>query len=355
MQKIISSIILILILVPFSHAFSQEYYDNAPTLSVSLTSEVPYIYKDSDGHTVVVGMVENNNPLTPITNVRIQVNFFDEFSNIPLEVIEGKSVLEVIPSNSKSPYVISSQSTDPNLTHASVSLLGFDSSIIKQKRLTIFSSEVTSDESFNFSGVLHNGAAPSSETKVHLAFYDRFEPPRILKVSTIELGDMMPNTQVNFDITDNIDPLAVGFLLFAESNIFSSDFVDVKIPPPQLLTKLAQISNVSIKDNLGNSLSEIKLGTSVNIESETIVQFSMDQTTNETPYTYYVQVKESGKIPYVEFIGKYDGRFIGTGLQSQTIDWIPEKEGLYFIETFVWDRNNNPISERGPVIIVLVN
>ena len=342
-------------LIPFSQAFSQEYSDNAPTLSVSLTSEVPYIYKDSEGRTVVVGMVENNNPLTPVTNVRIQVNFFDEFSNTPLEVIEGKSILEVIPSNGQSPYMIRSQSTDLNLTHASVSLLGFDSSIIKQKRLTVFSSEVLSDDSFNFSGVLRNGAAPSSDTKVYLAFYDRFEPPRILKISTIELGDIMLNTQVNFDITEKIDTRAVGFLLFAESNIFSSDFVDVEIPPPQLLTKLAKISNVSIKDNLGNSLSEIKLGTSVRIESETLVQFSTDQTTNETPYTYYVQVKESGKIPYVEFIGKYDGRFIGTGLQSQTIDWIPEKEGLYFIETFVWDRNNNPIAERGPVAIVLVN
>lgn len=356
MQKIILSIFLVLLLIPFSQAFSQEYSDNAPTLSVSLTSEVPYLYKDSDGHTVVVGMIENNNSLTPVTNVRVQVNFFDEFGTTPIEVIEGQSILEVIPSNGQSPYVVQSQSTNSDITHASVFLLGFDSSIVKEQRLAVFSSEVSSfNESFSFSGILRNGAAPSSDTNVHLAFYDGFDPPRILGVSTIELGDVLPDTQVNFDIVDEeIDPRSVGFSLFAESDVFSSDVVDVKIPPPQLLTKLAKISNVLVKDNSGNNLSEIKIGSPVHIQSETLIQFSTDQSNNETPYTYYVQIKESGRVPFVEFLGKYEGRFIGTGLQSQTIDWIPEKDGLYFIETFVWDRNNKPIAERGPVVIVLV-
>ena len=201
--------------------------------------------------------------------------------------------------------------------------------------------------SFRFSGILENGGAPTSNTNVYLAFYDGFEPPRILGVSTIEIGNMMPNTETSFEIDEKIDSRAVGFLLFAESDIFYSDFVDVKVPTPQSLTKLVTISDVSVKDPLGNSLSEIKLGSTVNIESETLVQFAQDQNTNETPYTYYVQIKESGELPYVEFIGKYDGRFIGTGLQSQTIDWIPEKKGLFFIETFVWDKNNIPHSRTG--------
>ena len=354
MQRTILCLFLTLMLIPFSQVFSQEFSDTPSTLSVSLTSEIPYIYKDSEGHTVVVGIVENNNPLTPVTNVRIQVSFFDSFSNTPIEVIEGKSTLEVIPSNSQSPYVIRSQSTDSNITDVSVFLLGFDSTNVKEKRLSVFSSDVSFDDSLYFSGILRNGAAPSTDTKVHLAFYDGFDPPRILKVATVELGDVLPNTQVNFEINEKIDSRTVGFLLFAESNVFSSDFADIIIPPPQLLTKLANISNVSVKDNSGNSISEIPLGTPVRIESETLVEFSMDQTTNETPYTFYVQIKESGPKPFVEYIGKYDGRFIGTGLQSQTIDWIPEKEGLFFIETFVWDRNNNPIAERGPVVIILV-
>ena len=83
--------------------------------------------------------------------------------------------------------------------------------------------------------------------------------------------------------------------------------------------------------------------------------FAADEESNETAYTYYVQVKESGESPYVEYIGKFDGRFIGTGQETQTIDWIPENPGLYFIETFVWDRNNIPIAEQGPFVLVIVN
>ena len=146
----------------------------------------------------------------------------------------------------------------------------------------------------------------------------------------------------------------MGFFLFAESNVFYSDFVDVKIPTPQSLTKLASISNVVVKDTLGMPLSEIKLGSIVNIESKTLVQFATDQNSNETPYTYYIQIKESGKSPFVEYIGKYDGRFIEDGVQSQTIDWAPEKSGLFFIETFVWDRNNIPLSEQGPFVLINV-
>ena len=114
------------------------------------------------------------------------------------------------------------------------------------------------------------------------------------------------------------------------------------------------ISGVSIEDSNGNKLSELNVGSEVNIKSETWIQFAADQESDETAYTYYVQIKESGKVPYVEYIGKYDGRFIGTGQETQTIDWIPEKPGLFFIETFVWDRNNVPIAEQGPFVLIIV-
>ncbi len=355
MQKLILSVFLILLLIPFSQAFSQEYSDTAPTLTVSLRNETPFVYQDSEGYTVVVGAVENTNSLTPVTNVRIQVNFFDDFGSNPLEVIIGYTTLEVIPANGQSPFAIRSETPNPNITQASISLLGFDSSVAKQKGLVVFSTDVFLGSTLQFSGVLQNGGAPSSDTKVHLAFYDGFEPPRILGVSTIELGNMGLNTEVTFELDEKIDSRAVGFLLFAESSVFYSDFVDVKIPPSQVPTKLVIISDVTVEDTMGNKLSEIKVDSTVSIKSKTLIQFAADQKSNETAYTYYVQIKESGETPYVEYIGKFDGRFIGTGLEFQTIDWIPENKGLFFIETFVWDRNNVPIAEQGPIVLVNVN
>ena len=53
MQKIIFSIVLILILLPISQVFSQEYTDTNPTLTVSLNSDT-FVYQDSDGHSVVL-------------------------------------------------------------------------------------------------------------------------------------------------------------------------------------------------------------------------------------------------------------------------------------------------------------
>ncbi len=355
MQKFVLSAFLILLLIPFSQAFSAEITDNPSTLSASLMNETPFVYRDSEGYTVVVGAVENNNSQTPITNVRIQVNFFDDFDPTPLEAIIGFSTLDVISPNGQSPFAIRSDTPNPNITQASVFLLGFDSSVPKQEGLTVYSTNVFLDSTLHFSGVLQNGGAPSAETKVHLAFYDGFEPPRILSVSTIELGNMELNTETTFELDEKIDARSVGFLLFAESSVFSSDFVDIEIPPSQIHTKLVTISDVTVEDTTGNKLSEIKVGSTVNIKSETLVEFVADPESNETAYTYYVQIKESGEIPYVEYIGKFDGRFIGTGTDSQSIDWIPDNKGLFFIETFVWDKNNVPIAERGPFVLVVVN
>ena len=355
MQKIILSGFLILLLVPFSQAFSAETIDNLPTLSVILPENRQSVHQDSDGYTVISGIVENTNPLSSVTSVKLQVNFFDDFSPEPLEVVEGFTTLEVIPPNGQSPFAILSKTPNPDITQASVSLLPFDSSVDKQPGLTVFSTNVFLDSTLQFSGVLRNGGAPISDTNVYLAFYDGFEPSRILGVSTIEIGNVESNGEIAFEFDEPINPMSKGFLLFSESNVFYSDFVDVTIPPPQKLTTLVTISDVTVKDTLGNKLSEIKLGSTVNIESETIIEFAADPTSNETAYTYYVQIKESGENPYVEYIGKFDGRFIGTGTESQSIDWIPEKKGLFFIETFVWDRNNVPLAEQGPFVLIIVN
>lgn len=354
MEKIILSMFLILILFPISSGFSAEYYDNPPTLSVVLTSDSPFVYKDDEGYTVVVGAVENTSNLTSVTDVRVHVNFYDDVSPQPLEIIEGGTILEVIPPLGKSPYMIRSNSPNLDITQASVSLGGFNSSPSKSKQLSVELSNIVLDDTLHFSGVLKNGAAPINNTNVYLAFYDNFDPPRIVGVYTIPIGDVKSNEIINFSFNEKIQTRSVGFLLFSESNVFYSDSVDVKIPESEITTRLVTISNVLVLDSQGKALSEIKVGSTVKIQSESWIQFSADQKSDETPYSYYIQIKQSGKTPFIEFIGKYDGRYIGAGSQFQSIDWIPENDGLFFIETFVWDRNNIPIADQGPIVLVVV-
>ena len=352
MRKFFLLFFLILILFPISSGFSQKS-DTPSTLSVALTSESPFVYKDDEGYTVVVGNVINKNEVTSVTNIQLRVNFYDETGTEPLETIRGGTILEVIPESGTSPYLIRSDSPNPNITHISVFLEGFVPSSSKTQQLVVESTSVLLDENLRLSGVLSNGGSPITGTSVYLAFYDGFIPPRLIGVSSIPIGDVEANEKVDFYFNEEIDQRAVSFQIFAESNVFYSNFANEKIP--QQLTRLATISNVSLTDSLGNRLSEITTGSTVNIRSNTLVQFSIDQKTNETPYTYYAQVKQSGEIPYVEFLGKFDGRFVGTGSQSVTIDWIPENSGVYFIETFVWDRNNIPISNKGPIAVIVVN
>ena len=339
-------------LFPISSGFSQKS-DTLSTLSVTLTSDSPFVYKDDEGYTVVVGNVINKNEVTPVTNVQIRVNFYDETGTEPLESVRAGTLLEVIPESSTSPYLIKSESANPNITQISVFLEGFLPSSSKSQQLVVESTSIFLDENLKLSGVLSNGGSPITDTSVYLAFYDAFIPPRLIGVSSIPIGDVAANEKVDFYFNEEIDQKAVSFQIFAESNVFYSNFADEKIP--QQLTRLAKISDVSLIDSQGNRLSEITTGSTVNIRSNTLVQFSIDQNTNETPYTYYVQVKQSGEIPYVEFLGKSDGRFIGTGSQSVTIDWIPENSGVFFIETFVWDRNNIPIADKGPIAVIVVN
>ena len=211
MEKIILSIFLILILFPVSSGFSAEVTDNQSTLSAVLTSDSPFVYKDDKGYTVVVGSVENTSNLTSITDVRIHVNFYDDVNAEPLEIIEGKTVLEVIPPLGKSPYMIKSNSSNPDITQVSVSLEGFNSSPSKSKQLSVELGDIILDDALHFSGVLKNGAAPINNTNVYLAFYDNFDPPRIVGVSTIPIGTVKPNEMINFSFNEKIQTSHVGF------------------------------------------------------------------------------------------------------------------------------------------------
>ena len=366
MQNSIFGIVLILFLIPISYVSSQEYTDTDATLSVFLNSQTTFVYHDSEGYTIVVGLIENNDPLSFVTNVVIQANFFDDFNSIPLEITEGNTVLNVIPPNGKSPFIIRSETPDINISEVSVSISNFDTSTSMKNSLIVSINNVflepisnLSDSTYTllFSGEWQNGNTSISETSVYLAFYDVFE--RVIQISTIEIGDVDINEKISLELTEKINSSAVGFFIFSESDKFYSTFVNVKIPPPQISTKLIIISDVAIKDTLGNKLSETKIDSIIKIESKTSIQFTTDDIPDEIPYTYYVQIKESSSNvdipPSVEYIGKYDGRFIGNESELQSIEWIPEKKGLFFVETFIWDRNNAPLAAQGPFVLLLVN
>lgn len=354
MIKVILGLLLVLLLVPVP-GISAQNYDTPQTLKVQLTSDSPFVYRDSDGFLVAIGEVVNNEK-TPVSNVRIKVNFYEQSSSKPSEVVRGGTILDVIPPLGKSPYMIKSSNADPKLTQVSVAMEGFDSSQSKEIGLQIIPGDVIVDSLFRFSGIIKNiGGADSRDTTVYLAFYDRFDPPRLVGISSTSIQNITNNGQVTFSFKEQPNQRATTFSVFSESQIFQSNIVKMDVPPQELITKLVTISNVSITDENGTNLPQAYVGKSVNIQSEAWIQYSADQISSEHPYTYYVQVKQSGEKPYVEFIGFSEGKFIETEKQSPKIQWTPEHSGVYYVETFLWDDKGVPMAEPGPILLVVVS
>jgi len=355
MKRAFLGVFLALLLLPVSTGFSQTYDQPSP-FKIGLTNSEPFSYKDENGKTVAIGEITNKDTTTPMTNIQIQVNFYDQLGNL-LEVVRGSTILEVVPPLGKSAYVITSENPNAAITSVSHKLLGFNSAALKLDGLEITSEDLQISNRVSFTGSITNtGGTDSENTKVHLVFYDAFEPPRLIRISSIEIPNTIaPDSTENFEFDEPLLTQAFGFQVLAESAIFQSNILDIEITPPELITKLISINDISITDNQGNRLSDVKANTPINIQSNIWIQIASEKETYDQPYVYYAQVKQSGEKAFVEYIGTFEGKFEVPGSQIPTVEWTPEKKGLYFIETFVWDPNAVPIASKGPVILVLVN
>jgi hypothetical protein len=354
MKRILLVVFFAFILFPISVGFSQKT-DQPSQFGIALTSSSPYHFKDDDGHTVIIGEIQNLKNF-PITQVKVWGGFYDDINEQPLESAIGTTIIDVIPAFGKSPYVIKSPNPNSAITNVSVNLLGFTSASPKNENLAIESEISEIGENIKISGTLTNNAAgEASQTKIHLVFYDAFQPPRLLGISTIELENAIGSgSATDFEFNEKFDARSSSYKVVAESANYYSNVQIMEIIKPETLTKLVTINDISLNDNEGNKLSDVSVGNEINIQSKIWIQYADDQETFEQPYRYYVQIKQSGEKAFVEFIGIYEDSFDAAGEQLPAVKWTPNKPGLYFIETFVWDTNAIPLASKGPVILVLV-
>ena len=354
MQKTLLALFLVFSLFPISTSFSQVS-DTDPTLGIVLTSFTPYNYVDENGNTIIIGEVENTKSF-PVTGVKIWAGFYNELDEQPLESVIGTTLFEVIPPFSKSPYIIKSVTPDPAITSVSVNLLGFNSSPQKQDKLELEPGTLQISNRLSLSGTItNNGVISSTDTKIHLISYDSFVPPRVLGIETIVVdGELDAGASADFEFDARADSRASIFKLAAESNNFLTPMIDVSSTTGEVLTKLVTINDISITDTEGNFLSDVFVDSTVNVQSTIWLQYSEDQEIPEQPYIYYVQIKQSGEQAYVEFIGKAESSFLTPEQHIPQVEWTPQNEGLYFIETFVWDPVGVPLASKGPISLVLV-
>ena len=326
-------------------AHAQEYYDTEPMLGVEVVADSQYLYEEG-GAAVVVGEVRNNDPLLFLGSVGLQVRFYGGTDPAPLAVAGAETVLGAIPPGSTSPFVARAPEGVAGVTDAEVGLAGgFDVAGAKADALEIAGAGVVHGGELVVRGEVRN-SVPERGVAAHAVLYDGFDPPRVLRVASAELGDMLPNSRAPFEFRWEADHRAASVAVLAESDSsYAGGRASLDVPPREALRTAARIAGVSLEH--GGGPGEVPVGAEVGIRAA-IEPLSGDG----ARYVYYAQVKGSGAAPHVEFLGSAGGA-LGDG-SSPSVTWVPEREGLYFVETVLWDASGVPIAERGPFQLVLV-
>ncbi len=348
MRRLILSSMMIVTLFTMNFVWAENL---PPTSSIQVEILSSYSYKASDGTTIVLGEVQNKMD-SPVNAVTIGVTFMDDNSH-SIEYKTGTTLLQVVPPGGKVPFSISSTHADPAITQIQVKLAGFRSSSERQQVLAISPGTLQVSDKLVISGTItNNGALKSTNTKLYLISYDPFQ--RVVGIGISNPIDVGTKQDSQFSITSDSNSKAqsdclsgiikCSTMLIAESDNYQSKLIPVtgvKVTLPII------VRNTMATDPNGTSYSTIPVNATVKISSNAKYLLNSTQ-----PFIYYVQVKQfSGK---TEFIGKYEGVFLGTEDKNVSVNWTPHSSGSYFIETYVWNYDAVPLSSAVPSINVVL-
>ena len=347
---------LLFLLFPASSVFAQVT-DTQSTLGVKLTNSAPFIYQDEEGYTVVIGEVENTKSF-PVNNVKVWVGFFSgeaagSAGETPLETVTGTSLLEVIPAKGKSPFIVKSETPDPEIAEVSINILGFNSATQKQQLLEVEPGSLIIGETITLDATITNtGANPAENIKAHLIGYDAFSPPRIVGIQTMSLDEIGSKKSETISFDGVMDNRASSFKVIAESDDSQSKLTNVNEISLESPTRLITINDVDVLNSDGERISKIKLGQTVDVSSQLSIFASADNPDQD--YVYYVQVRQFGEKAPVEFLGFTEGKFDSTDPQTATVSWTPQNEGGFFIETYVWDLDAIALAAPSKTVSVIL-
>ena len=338
--------------------------DTLPTLGVILADTPPHHYRDDAGRTVVVGQVVNNNGFA-VSGVKVWVGFYGASSDEPIATAVGTTLIGVVPAGATAPFAISSESAGQAIADASVAVLGFNYASERPQSLRVevvrgAGGQLYASDRLAVDGTVSNEAPPGSPAEesvtVHMIQYDAFDPPRLLRHASAPLGGPLEaGASAGFSFDEALLVRADGVYLFAESGTAASNTVDSAVVQAGQLVRRIAIDGAHLSDADGNRVQSARSGSPISVSGDLSLDIMPSARFEAQDYTFHVQVKRSGERPYVEFLGSHEGTFDTPARQSPSVQWTPGEPGLYFVETFVWDRNGSPIASRGPVVLVLVS
>ncbi|MFZ0184412.1 MAG: FxLYD domain-containing protein [Nitrosotalea sp.] len=341
MKAVILSGLLISILFAPNLVLAQENLPSNTSLGVVVLDGTIYSHKAIDGTTIVYGEVQNNLS-SPVNDVTLGVTFMDDNSN-QVEYKTGPTLLQVIQPGGMVPFSISSTKADPSISQIQVKLASFESSSDRPTVLTISPGTLQVSDALILTGSVTNmGDQKSTNTKLYLISYDAFQ--RVVGIGTSTPVDVGISQSSEFSIISDTNSKARTYMIVAESDNYQSKLTPVtavNISLPVVVGKTV------VTDTNGTEYATVPVNATANITSN--LHYLLNST---QPFVYYVQVKHFGG--QASFIGKYQGILVDSE-STATVTWTPQVTGSYFIETYVWDYNNKPLSSAVPTVnIVLV-
>ena len=342
-------LLVIIISVPTFQSFGQIQTDVGD--GVFFVNTHPYSYKDENGFTVVLGEIFNKHSF-PISDVKILVNFYGDISEEPIDSVIGNTILDTIPAQGNSPFLLKSPMPNSSISKVGATLLGFDSAPAKQTSLSLETDSLEIGKSLNFSGqITNNGNNDATNIKIHLISNDIFVPPRVVNITSITLDEPLSSGDTQkFSINGILNSKAFAHYVIAESDetLSQVEVIDEnKIISRNKIISINDVAAINIKQDDSIISSPIRIEAQILMQEFTSLQF-------QESYTFYVQIKdaESG---LVEFISSSSAILYENSPENPSIIWLPDKDGLFFIETYLWDKNDVVLASPGEILLVHVS
>jgi hypothetical protein len=293
-------------------------------------------YINSSGLPVVVGEVVNDGS-TSVKAVEVKVNFI----GIEGEIIDSGSAtaaMDTIPPGQRSPFMVVGSAVGKTVSSYELQIVNFLNSQSKSQMLQIVSSSQSSDGVSELSvraEVKNVGNEQATGTKVHATFYD-YRGNAVAYASTSDTT-IEPGGKSAFELKIR-ERVAIieSYTLSAESDQYSTASFGIQtVNNPLESGSKVRLSRLSVVDQDGNGIGKFAPGERVWIKSDLKNKLLAEQ-----EFTYIVQIKNGDGFPVA--INWVDGILTPDMQFSPSISWVPEEEGVYYAEIFVWQSMDNP-------------
>ncbi len=307
-------------------------------------------YTNSNGLPVVVGEIVNDGK-DPVKSVEVKVSFMDDSGQV-IDSGEAATAAAIIPPGQKSPFmIVGSVGYADSITGYQLQIMNFAKAQSKPVMLQVVSTGEFSDgvSEVSIIGDISNlGEDAATNTKVHATFYD--DSGRVIGYSSSpDSSTIESNGKINFElkIHERV-PVIQSFTLFAESDQYSTLAFGVQdVNNPLEVGSKVRVSKLALVDQEGSTVGSAAPGERVWIKSDLKNKLSAEQ-----EFTYIVQIKDKHGYPVT--INWVDGVMTADMSFAPSLSWVPEEEGVYFAEIFVWHSMDNPVPLSSSIRTILL-